>query len=245
MASVSGILMVKLEPCPHRLHVDAAADLIDVVAHHVHADAAAGHAGDLCGGREAGRENELLDLGFRHLVELGLGDKPVGQSLFLDPLDVEAAAVIGDADDDMAAFVIGGQPDDSPSRACQRRSGRPRDSRPWSAELRTMWVSGSLMRSSTWRSSSVSAPCNSSSMSLPSSAERSRMTRGSFCQALPIGCMRVRMTPSCSSAVTLEQPLQRHLEFGVVVAAHDVEELVAGQHQLGHHGHQAFRACRR
>ena len=31
----------------HRMHVDAAADLIDVVAHHVHADAAAGYAGDL------------------------------------------------------------------------------------------------------------------------------------------------------------------------------------------------------
>ena len=28
--------------------------------------------------------------------------------------------------------------------------------------------------------------------------------RGSFCQALPIGCMRVFMTPSCSSAVTLD-----------------------------------------
>ena len=28
--------------------------------------------------------------------------------------------------------------------------------------------------------------------------------RGSFCQALPIGCIRVFMTPSCSSAVTLE-----------------------------------------
>ena len=28
--------------------------------------------------------------------------------------------------------------------------------------------------------------------------------RGSFCQALPIGCMRVFITPSCSSAVTLE-----------------------------------------
>ena len=67
-----------------------------------------------------------------------------------------------------------------------------------------MWVSGSLMRSSTWRSSSVSAPCISSSMSLPSSADRSRTMRGSFCQALPIGCMRVRMTPSCSSAVTLD-----------------------------------------
>ena len=67
-----------------------------------------------------------------------------------------------------------------------------------------MWASGSLIRSSTWRSSSVSAPCISSSMSLPRSAARSRTMRGSFCQALPIGCMRVRMTPSCNSAVTLE-----------------------------------------
>ena len=77
-------------------------------------------------------------------------------------------------------------------------------SSPWSAELRTMWVSGSLIRSSTWRSSSVSAPCISSSICLPSSPDRSRTMRGSFCQALPIGCIRVFMTPSCSSAVTLE-----------------------------------------
>ena len=48
------------------------------------------------------------------------------------------------------------------------------------------------------------APCISSSICLPSSPERSRTMRGSFCQALPIGCMRVFMTPSCSSAVTLE-----------------------------------------
>ena len=42
------------------------------------------------------------------------------------------------------------------------------------------------------------------SICLPSSPHRSRTMRGSFCQALPIGCMRVFMTPSCSSAVTLE-----------------------------------------
>ena len=35
-----------------------------------------------------------------------------------------------------------------------------------------MWVSGSLIRSSTWRSSSVSAPCISRSICLPSSPER-------------------------------------------------------------------------
>ncbi len=67
-----------------------------------------------------------------------------------------------------------------------------------------MCVNGSLIRSSTWRSSSVSAPCISSSICLPSSPERSRTMRGSFCQALPIGCIRVFMTPSCSSAVTLD-----------------------------------------
>ncbi len=85
--------------------------------------------------------------------------------------------------------------------AARRSSVR---SRPWSAELRTMWVSGSLIRSSTWRSSSVSAPCISRSICLPSSAPRSRTMRGSFCQALPIGCIRVFITPSCSSAVTLD-----------------------------------------
>jgi len=47
-----------------------------------------------------------------------------------------------------------------------------------------MWVSGSLIRSSTWRSSSVSAPCISSFDLLAEFAERSRTMRGSFCQAI-------------------------------------------------------------
>ena len=36
------------------------------------------------------------------------------------------------------------------------------------------------------------------------------------------------------------QPLQRRLEFRILVAAHDLEQLVARQHQLGHHRHQVF-----
>ena len=36
------------------------------------------------------------------------------------------------------------------------------------------------------------------------------------------------------------EPLQRHLEFGILVPAHDLQQLVARQHQLGHHGHQMF-----
>ncbi|MGY2931041.1 hypothetical protein ACVWZ6_000643 [Bradyrhizobium sp. GM6.1] len=37
------------------------------------------------------------------------------------------------------------------------------------------------------------------------------------------------------------QPLQRHLELGVLVAAGDLQQLVAGQHQLRDHGHQMLQ----
>ncbi len=74
-------------------------------------------------------------------------------------------------------------------------------SSPWSPLLRTMCVSGSLISSSTWRSSSVSAPSMMSSIFLSISRARSRTRRGSLFQALPIGCMRVFITPSCRSDV--------------------------------------------
>src|SRR5262249_46445837 len=48
------------------LDVDGAADLVDIGAHHVHADAAAGHRGDGGGGREAPRKEERMNLGIHH-----------------------------------------------------------------------------------------------------------------------------------------------------------------------------------
>ena len=112
IASVSGILMVKLRPfAPDRTDVDAAADLVDVVAHHIHADAAAGHAGHLGRGGKAGREDEFVDLRLGHLVEFGFGDEAAGQRLGLDTIGVEATAVVHHADDDVAALVVGGQSD--------------------------------------------------------------------------------------------------------------------------------------
>ena len=41
------------------------------------------------------------------------------------------------------------------------------------------------------------------------------------------------------------QALQRHLEFVVLVAAADFEQLIASQHEFRHHGHQSVRAYRR
>ena len=64
--------------------------------------------------------------------------------------------------------------------------------------------------------------------------------RGSFCQALPIGCMRVFITPSCNSAVTLDRRCNGVLNSEFLVTAHDLKQLIAGEHQLGHHRHQLF-----
>src|SRR6201997_4057335 len=67
IASVSGILMVTLGPSPA-------------------ADATTGHAGHGGSGREARREDEFVDLRFRHLLQFGLADETVGDRLGLDPL---------------------------------------------------------------------------------------------------------------------------------------------------------------
>ena len=109
----------------HRLHVDGAADLVDIGAHHVHADAAPGHAGHACRGGEARRKDEFVDLRFRHLLQIGLGDEAVRDRLGLDALGIQPAAVVGDADDDVAAFMIGGQANGALLRLAAGQRARP------------------------------------------------------------------------------------------------------------------------
>ena len=63
IASVSGSVMMKREPlAERRAHFDRAAELLDVSAHDVHADAAAGNVRRLFGRGEAGHEDQLVDL---------------------------------------------------------------------------------------------------------------------------------------------------------------------------------------
>ena len=107
IASVSGILMVKVVPAPgHALQIDGAADLFDIGLHHVHADAAARHGGNHSGGGETGTEDEALQLHIAHTGEFGLGGQSVLQDLRPNLVERQATAVVRDLDDDMAALMI-------------------------------------------------------------------------------------------------------------------------------------------
>jgi hypothetical protein len=94
---------MKLTPSP-------AIERIDIVADNIHADAAAGHAGDLGSGREPRREDEFMDLRFGQLADLGRAGESLRHRLGFDALGIETAAIVGDLDDDLTAFLIRGQP---------------------------------------------------------------------------------------------------------------------------------------
>ena len=114
-------------------------------------------------------------------------------------------------------------------------------SMPWSAALRSRCVNGSLISSSTWRSSSVSAPVSTSSISLPSSVARSRVEPRQLLPGRADGLHARFHHPLLQLGRDAGEPLQRRLEVGVLAAARDLDELVAGEHQLRDHRHQAFQ----
>src|SRR5690606_14656302 len=89
--------------------VDPAPQGFNVLADDVHADAATGNIADLLSRREAGVEDELVDLGIGQL--LTRLDAAVGYGLAKDAFLRQAAAVVRDFDDDAAGFVSGMEAD--------------------------------------------------------------------------------------------------------------------------------------
>src|SRR6056297_103254 len=91
MARVSGILTLTLVPEPSSLCTST------------------GDVGDLRGGRDAGREDEVDRLAVAHRRRLVGGDRPVGDRLVAAPGRIDAPAVVRDLDVDLAALVEGAQ----------------------------------------------------------------------------------------------------------------------------------------
>ena len=93
--------------------IDDAANLFDIIAHHIHADTAAGQIGDFRGRGKSWREDKAMDLLLGHRGELFMGGETLFERLFTDAGGVQPHAVIGDGDDDMATFMEGLQRDDA------------------------------------------------------------------------------------------------------------------------------------
>ena len=91
--------------------LDHAAQPPDVAADDIHPHAAAGDAAHLFGRGKAGMEDQAALLLPAHGRELVLARQPARQRLGRDGLQIEAAAVVGEADHDVAALVPGGEAD--------------------------------------------------------------------------------------------------------------------------------------
>src|ERR1700744_5433781 len=92
-----------------RLHVDGAADFFDVGFDDVHADAATGDVGNFFRSGEAGKENEVDAFALAHARGLFGCDQSFFDGFAADFVGVETAAIVGNLDDDLAAFVIGAE----------------------------------------------------------------------------------------------------------------------------------------
>ena len=163
----------------HGLQLDRAADLLDIAAHDVHADAAAGNAGDQRRGGKAGREDEIGDLVFGFARQIGLAGEPDLDRFGFDARGVEAAAVIGDFDDDMTALVTGGKPD----RSAGRLAGGKPISRTFDAVIGAIADKMGERIANEFEHLAVELGVSAvhfETRSMPSSAERSRTTRGNF-----------------------------------------------------------------
>ena len=119
--SVIGSCRWNVVPRPSlRGDADGAADLADGVLHHVQPDAAAGELGHDLGRGEARQEQELEQFRLGHLADhVGRGQAAV-DDLPAEPLEVDAAAVVGDRDLQHPGPVAGLQPDRAGVAACPR-----------------------------------------------------------------------------------------------------------------------------
>ena len=208
-------------------------------AHHVHADAAAGHLGDLVGGREARAEDELVDLRFGQPADLGFGRESLGERRRLDPRGVEAATVVGDLDHDVAALVAGRQPD----RATLRLAGGAALGRRLEAMIGGIAHHVDQRIADEVEHLPVELGLVTLHLDVDWLAQFGRQIAHDPRQLLP--SVADRLHPRLQNAFLqfggdVRQPLQRSVEFRILMPPPDLDELIARQHELGNHRHQSF-----
>ena len=190
-------------------------------------------------GRHSGGEDEALDLRLGHFVELCLGRETTSENLVADFSRIQPAPVIGDIDDDMAAFVPRSEPDGGAFRLPQSAPlGRQLDAVIGGVAhhmgerilddieyLAVEFGFGAVHLEFDLLAKVGSEIANQPRQLLPGIADR----------------LHARLHDAfLQFGGHMRQPLQRHRELGIGPAPSHVHELVSGQHELGHHRHQAL-----
>src|SRR3990167_4668392 len=176
-----------------REHVDRAVELGNLGLHHVHADPAAGHIGDLGLGRETRGEDQVVAFELVEPIGRVLVQQALLHGLVAQYIGVHALAVVGNRQEDVIAFLLGRQHHlaaarlarglalfrgfdamvDGVAHQVHQRIGQRPD--------QVLFVGGFFFF--TLRA-------------------RSRTRRGKRPKTFLIGCMRVFITAVCRSAVT-------------------------------------------
>ena len=187
--------------------------------------------------REARREDEIADFRFRLGGKLGLAGEALLDDLGPDAVEVEAAAVVGNFDDDVAALVPGRQPD----RALCRLAGGDPLGRTFDAVIGAVAHQVGERILDQIEHLTVELGIGAVHRKLDVLAELGAQIAHHARQFLPRIADRLHARlhhAFLQLGGDVREPLQRHLEVGILVAADDLEELIARQHQLRDRGHQ-------
>ena len=187
------------------------------------------------------REYELVNLGFRQFFRVGLGNQALRDRLCLDPLGVEPAPVIRDADDDVAALVICGETDQS---VLGLADGTPLLWR-FKAMIRRIAHHVGERILDQIQNLTVELGIGALHLEIDLLPELVGKITYDARQLLPgiTDRLHARLHHAfLQFGGDVRQPLQRRFEFRFLVATHDFKQLVAGKHQLGNHGHQLFES---
>ena len=184
-----------------------------------------------------------MNLRFRELLGIGLRNQTLRYGFCLDALGIKAAAIIGNLDNDVAAFVIGGKPD----LPVFRLSGSAPLFRRLEAVVRRIAHHMRQRILDQVEHLAVELGFGALHFKLDLLAKLVGKVAHDARQLLPRIADRLHARlhhAFLQFGGHIGQTLQRRLEFGFLVAAHDLKQLIAREHQLGHHCHQAARAYR-
>ena len=249
MASVSGRRICAVVPAPgSEVSSDLAAELADLGAHRVHADAA---AGDVVGRARAvekpGVKSSSMARG--HVDRVGLlgGDEPArGRPCAATVRGIDAAAVVAHRDDHVAAGVAGGDARASPVGGLAGGLALVRASR---GRGRARCARGARAGRRARRRRCGRARCPGrrarSSTCLPSLVERSRTSRGKRRKTASTGIIRTCMTIACRACEQRVRSCMACERPGTSAWAASDLDLGALDDELAHEVHAAGRAARR